>query len=273
MAFGVPYVLVMLPLAWGILLWQNPPEVKAIAGGRDQLLSERTALGAWTKGEKATVGVFMTAVLLWVTNPFWQSILPSHVAQRISWIDEYSIGLFVGLLPFFIPMNFKEGIFLLEWKDADFIDWGTLILFGGGIALSDAMFKTGVAGWIAQSFVGFFGTPSTFVMMFAIVFMIDFLTEVTSNTAVTGMLVPIVISIAIKTGENPVTLSIAAAVAASMAFMLPVATPPNALVYATGFIKLKEMVRSGFILDIAGWLATVFILYAVGGLLFGVLKF
>jgi sodium-dependent dicarboxylate transporter 2/3/5 len=273
MSFGVPYVLFLIPLAWAILLWRNPPEITAIPGGRQQLLSEQLALGRWNKGEKATVGVFLSAVLLWVSNPFWHALLPAGIADQLSWIDEYAIGLFVGLLSFFIPMKLREGKFLLEWKDAQFIDWGTLILFGGGIALSDAMFKTGLAAWIAQSFVGFLGTPSTLVMMIAIVFLVDFLTEVTSNTAVTGMIVPVVISIALKTGENPVTLSVATAVAASMAFMLPVATPPNALVYATGFIKLKDMVRNGFILDIAGWIATVCILYGIGGWMFGVLKF
>jgi len=115
--------------------------------------------------------------------------------------------------------------------------------------------------------------PSTFVLMVAIVFFVAFLTEITSNAAVTGMIVPIVISIALRSGENPVTLSIATALAASLAFMLPVATPPNALVYGTGYIKISDMIRNGFLLEIGGWILTVGVLYLLGGVVFGVLKF
>jgi len=111
------------------------------------------------------------------------------------------------------------------------------------------------------------------MLMIVIVLLVDFLTEITSNTAVTGMFVPIVISIALRVGDNPTTLTVVTAVAASMAFMLPVATPPNALVFGTGYVRIKDMVRNGFILDILGWIATVGILYLVGGLLFGVLQF
>ena len=131
----------------------------------------------------------------------------------------------------------------------------------------------GFTSWIARSFISVLGTPSTFVLMVAIVLFVDFLTEITSNAAVTGMIVPIVISIAIQSGDNPVTLSIATAIAASLAFMLPVATPPNALVYGTGYIKIKDMIRNGFLLDIFGWLLTVGILYVIGGMVFGVLAF
>jgi sodium-dependent dicarboxylate transporter 2/3/5 len=172
---------------------------------------------------------------------------------------------------FCIPVDLRRGKFLLDWTDTKFVDWGTLILFGGGIALSDSMFKTGLASWIAHSFIGMLGSPSTLLMVFAIVVLVDFLTEVTSNTAVTTMMVPIVISVALATGENPVTLAVATALAASMAFMLPVATPPNALVYATGYVKLKDMVKGGIILDIFGWLFTVGIIVVFGVWMFGVL--
>ncbi|RPI04502.1 MAG: DASS family sodium-coupled anion symporter [Ignavibacteriae bacterium] len=273
MKFGVPYVVLMIPLAWFILITRNPPEIKSLPGGKDRLLKERAQLGPLSRGEKLTIVAFLIAVILWITNPFWDSLLPSALAARISWIDEYSIGLLVGALCFLLPVKFHQGEFLLDWQDTKFVDWGTLLLFGGGIALSDAMFKTGLAAWIATSFVSVLGTPSTFVMMIAVVFLVDFLTEVTSNTAVTGMIVPIVISIALSTGENPITLAVATAVAASMAFMLPVATPPNALVYGTGYVKLKDMIRNGFMLDILGWILTIGILYFVAGQMFGILKF
>lgn len=273
MKFGVPYVIIMIPLTWKILLYLNPPEIDSLPGGKERLEQERTALGNMSRGEKLTITAFLLAVTLWITNPFWNILLPEFLAEKISWIDEYSIGLLVGTLCFILPVNFRKSEFLLHWHDTKFVDWGTLILFGGGIALSEAMFKTGLASWIATTFVSVLGTPSTLVMMFAVVLLVDFLTEVTSNTAVTGMIVPIVIAIAQTTGENPVSLAIAAAVAASMAFMLPVATPPNALVYGTGYVTVKQMIRNGFALDILGWLLTIGILYFVAGQMFGVLKF
>ena len=273
MKFGIPYVVLMIPMAWAILISLNPPEIQSLPGGKRRLLEERAQLGLLSRGEKLTIAAFLLAVILWISNPFWGTLLPSFIIERISWFDEYSIGLLVGVICFLLPIDFKNSKFLLDWHDTKFVDWGTLLLFGGGIALSDAMFKTGLATWIATSFVSVLGTPSTFVMMVAIVFLVDFLTEITSNTAVTGMIVPIVISIAISTGENPITLAIAAAIAASMAFMLPVATPPNALVYGTGYIKLKDMVRNGFVLDILGWLMTIGVLYFIAGWLFGVVKF
>lgn len=273
MKFGVPYVIIMVPLAWKILLYLNPPEISSLPGGKEQLERERAALGTMSRGEKLTITAFLLAVFLWITNPFWNILLPEFLTKQMSWIDEYSIGLLVGTLCFILPVNFRKGEFLLDWHDTKFVDWGTLILFGGGIALSDAMFKTGFASWIATTFVSVLGTPSTLVMMFAVVLLVDFLTEVTSNTAVTSMMVPIVIAIAQTSGENPVSLAIAATVAASMAFMLPVATPPNALVYGTGYVTVKQMIRNGFALDILGWLLTIGILYFLAGQVFGILKF
>lgn len=271
MAFGVPYVILMIPLAWGVLVLLNPPEVDALPGGKSRLQEERRALGRMGRGEKLAVVLFGFAVLLWVTNPFWPAVLPAALAARLAWVDEYTIGLLAGVLCFLVPVG--RGAALLEWKDAKVVDWGTLILFGGGIALSDAMFRTGLARWIATTVVGAVGSPAPIVMVLLLVVLTDFLTEVASNTAVTGMLAPVVISIGLTTGASPVTLVVATAVAASMAFMLPVATPPNALVYGTGYVSIREMVRNGFVLDILGWLMTVGVLYLFGQLLSGVLSF
>ena len=273
MKIGVPIVVFMVPLAWALLIWRNPPEIDSLPGGKAELEKERVERGPLKRGEKLCIGVFLLAVFLWVSNPFWSMVLSSDLATRISWIDEYSIGLMVGVLCFILPIDFRRSEFLLDWRDTKFVDWGTLLLFGGGIALSDAMFKTGFASWIANSFISVLGTPSTIILVVAIVFFVDLLTEITSNAAVTGMIVPVVISIALKSGENPVTLAIATAIAASMAFMLPVATPPNAIVYGTGYVKMKEMIRNGFLLDIFGWLLAVGVLYLVAGGVFGVLKF
>lgn len=271
MKFGVPYVFVFVPVAWLLLVRMFPPEIIRLPGGKEKLENERSGLGPLSAGEKSTILVFSLAVLFWITNPFWENLLPLDMASQLSWIDEYSIGIMFGVLLFLTPVSLKEGIFTLNWKDTKLVDWGTLLLFGGGIGLSDAMFKTGLAGWIANSFVSSLGSPSTLLMLLAVVFLMDFLTEVTSNTAVTSMMIPVVISIAVQAGENPITLAVGAAMAASLGFMLPVATPPNALVYATGYIRLRDMIRSGFWLDIIGWCITIFVLLVIGHLLFGVI--
>jgi sodium-dependent dicarboxylate transporter 2/3/5 len=273
MKFGVPYVVLMVPVAWMVLIVANPPEVRALPGGKSRLEMERSKLGPPRRGEWMAAGVFLAAVALWVTNPFWQMVLPSGVAGKLEWVDEYTIGLLAGAVCLLLPVDLRVPKFLLDWKDTLRVDWGTLILFGGGIALSDAMFKTGLAGWIATSLVGAVGSPSTVVLAVVIVLLADFLTEITSNTAVTGMLVPVVISVALSTGADPVTLVVATALAASMAFMLPVATPPNALVYGTGYVSIRQMVRNGFVLDLLGWLMTIAVLAVFGGYIFRILEF
>lgn len=272
MKFGVPSVVLFLPLAWFILMRRHPPEVRALPQGRDVLEQQRSTLGRWSRGERLTIAVFLGAVLLWITNPFWPVLLRESVAGRLAWLDEYLIGLLCGALLFFIPVNLRRGEFLLDWGDTRCVDWGTLLLFGGGIALSDAMFKTGLASWVAGSFVAQFGTPSTGVLVLVVVLLIAMLTEITSNTAVTTMMVPVVVSIAQNSGANPLTVAVATALAASMAFMLPVATPPNALVYGTGYVRARDMLQSGLWLDLTGWLVTVFVVLIVGGTLWGVLS-
>jgi len=156
-------------------------------------------------------------------------------------------------------------------RGAKYVDWGTLILFGGGIALSDAMFKTGLTDWLAESFVRWIGQPGPWVCLTLIVLMIDFLTEVTSNTAVTSMMTPVLIGLAPRLGLSPITLCVAGAIASSLAFMLPVATPPNALVYGTGYFRISQMARAGFCMNLAGCAVVVLSLYFISGRLFGAL--
>ncbi|MBI2618654.1 MAG: DASS family sodium-coupled anion symporter [Ignavibacteriales bacterium] len=273
MEFGVPYVLLFVPIAWWLILRMNPPEMTAIPNGKGRILQERSTLGSFTRGEQRTIAVFLLAVFLWITNPFWQFLMPEYLVERLRWIDEYSIGISMGILLFLVPVEFRKGIFLLEWRDTHFVEWGTLLLFGGGIALSDAMFRTGLASLIASSVVGLLGSPSTLLLLIAVVILVDFLTEITSNTAVTSMMVPIVISIGMRTGADPLTLAVGTALAASMAFMLPVATPPNALVYGSGYVRLKDMIRTGIVLDIIGWLFTVMVLIVFAHWMFGILSF
>lgn len=272
MKFGIPYVVLFLPIVWFLLIKVFPPEVRSFEGGKERLQRDLQSLGVMTSGEKGSIAVFLFAVILWIGLPFRELLLPEFIIKNIQWLDEYTTGLFAGMLLFIVPSGVNEQKTLLHWRDLRYVEWGTLAIVGGGIALSDAMFKTGFASWTATSFVSLLGSPSTLVMMFGIVFLIDFLTEVATNSAIISMMAPVVISIAKATGENPVALTIAAAIASSMAFMLPVATPPNALVYGTGYIRVKDMVKAGIFLEIIGWLFTIGILTLFGWLIFGVFE-
>ncbi len=271
MKFGIPIVICFLPVIWFVLMKVFPPEVRSFEGGKERLLAEKRSLGPLSMGQRLTISVFITAVILWLVTPFKEDILPYAVLKNIEWLDEYRIGLIAGVSLLFIPVKTERWGFLLRLRDLKFIEWGALAIVGGGIALSDGMFRTGFASWMAASFVSTFGSPSTLLMMLAIVFFIDLLTEIATNSAVITMMAPVVISIAQSTGENAVALTIAAALASSMAFALPVGTPPNAIVYGTGYISLKDMAKAGFILDILGWLFIVGGLVLFGSIIFGVI--
>ena len=149
---------------------------------------------------------------------------------------------------------------------------GTLLLFGGGIALSDAMFKTGLAYWLTGTLMSMLGGASAIVLLAGVVVVSALLTEVASNTAVATMMAPIVISLARASGADASVLVIGSAMAASLAFMLPVSTPPNALVYGTGYIRIRDMVKGGIWLDVIGSIITVVILAVVGAWLLGLFR-
>lgn len=261
---GLPVAVLLLPMAWLVLLWQFP--LRTSEGHSDVaalFAEERARLGEWSPAERRTLGVFITAVILWGSRPFWERIAPEGIASRLAGWDVYEIGLLCAALLFFIPAGKPSGERLLDWSDAQRIDWGTLILFGGGLALSAAMFQTGMAQWLTQTIVAFMGTPPMWVLIAVAALFLNFLTEITSNTAVTSMMVPILVALGIELGANPLPLVLAATLNASMAFMLPVATPPNALVYGTGHISIGQMVRAGFRMNLLGWAAIMFVILVV----------
>ncbi|MFN4111485.1 MAG: SLC13 family permease, partial [Ignavibacteria bacterium] len=270
---GLPITFLLIPVTWLLLLKVFPIEIKNIPGGKDYIKNLKEDIGPISKGEKFTLVGFVLLLILWISNPFWNIILPNKIYNQLKNYDENLIALSIAILLFTIPVDWKSKKFVLDWKDSKFVDWGTLFLFGGGIALSDAMFRTGLAGWIATTVLKITGQPHPIVIVLIIIIFMELLTEVTSNTAVTSMMVPILLSISIGLGIDGKLLAIAATLAASMAFMLPVATPPNAIVYGSGFIKITDMVRAGFILDIVAWLIITISLYIFSYLVFEIVKF
>lgn len=269
MKLGLPVTVAALVTAWAVLALRSRPQRVETAGIAETMRLARDELGPRSIEQTVTLAAFVVVTALWVTRSFWDSILPAGVAASLRYFDIYEIGLFVALLLFVVPVNTRDWHTVLDWGDARYVDWGTLILFGGGIALSDAMFSTGLADWLVQMLIDAIGQPAPWIGLALVVLAIDFLTEVTSNTATTAMVAPILITLAPELGLSPVTLCVAGAVAASLAFMLPVATPPNALVYGTGFLRIPQMARAGFVMNLLGCTIVVILILLLGRVAFG----
>src|SRR5690606_21459000 len=164
------------------------------------------------------------------------------------------------IIMFMIPVNLKKREFLMTWESASVMPWGVLLLFGGGLSLAAAISSSGLAVWIAES-LGIFGTLPVLVMVLLITSVILFLTEVTSNTATAAAFLPLVGALALAQDVSPLLYAVPAAVAASCAFMMPVATPPNAIVFVTGHRKISDMINAGFKLNLAGVAIVVIMAY------------
>ena len=161
--------------------------------------------------------------------------------------------MLAGLLLFIMPVNWEKREFTLSWKDAvKGIDWGTLILFGGGLSLGAMMYTTGLSKWIGDAIVKSTGAHSQVAIVAIFSIMSLFMSELTSHTAATNMVGPLGITAAVSAGLNPVPVAVAIALASSLGFMMPVSTPPNAIVYASGLIPITKMIKSGFIIDLIG---------------------
>lgn len=233
-----------------------PPPQKDASSSNQYILEQQKALGKWTRGQINALIAFLVAVALWI-YPGILAILegtkgPNYV-HYTTVFPESVVAILAACLLFILPTNWKEREFTLTVKQAMNIDWGTLLLFGGGIAMGDLMFKTGLAKAIGDGLVNLTGA-STLLTITALAILISMLlTETTSNTAAATMVVPIVIAIATQANVSPIPPALGAALAASMAFMLPVSTPPNAIVYGSGLVPVTKMIKTGFWLDVVAY--------------------
>jgi sodium-dependent dicarboxylate transporter 2/3/5 len=251
---GLPLVIVLLPLTWFLLMKMNPMEKVKVAESKDIIVEKLRSLGKIKGGERNTFIIFLLVALMWITRKQWTSYF------HLYWVNDSVIAI-VGVILFYIlPVNIKKWEFTLDWKTNLKIPWGTLLLFGGGIALGQAMANTGAASFIAMHLTLLKNLPAI-LLIFFVVLLVDFLTEITSNTATTNMMMPILFALGVALSRDSVLLMIGGAVAASMAFMLPVATPPNAIVFGTGYVKINKLVRNGFVLDITAAITWTLLLY------------
>ncbi len=263
---GMPLVIVLLPFTWWLLLKLNPPEIDKLVGSRNVIQKKIKDLGPLRGGELNTMVIFILTALLWIfrgginVGPFaipgWTKIL------GMEWVNDSVIAIVAVILFYLVPVNFKRWEFTLDWETNLRIPWGTLLLFGGGIALGETLSGTGAGEYIALSLTALKIAPF-FLLLFFLCLLTDFLTEITSNTATTCMMMPVLCALGTAINRDPLTLMTAAAVASSLAFMLPVATPPNAIVYGTGYVKMASMAKNGFCLNIFSAIIWTFILYLV----------
>jgi sodium-dependent dicarboxylate transporter 2/3/5 len=177
-------------------------------------------------------------------------------------VPEAMASLLGAILLFVLPTDLRRGEFTLSWRDAAKIDWGTILLFGGGLALGELMFSTGLAKWMGESIAhGQADTVLGLTMLFAALGTI--MSETTSNTASAAMVVPVAIAVSQAAGVPPIQPALAACLGASLGFMLPVSTPPNAIVYGSGLVPVRKMIRHGLMLDVVGWAAVVAVVMVV----------
>jgi sodium-dependent dicarboxylate transporter 2/3/5 len=262
MGVGLPIVLLFLPVTWLLLtrvLFALPRQ--RVDGAREQLDEELRLLGAMSRGEWASLVVFASTALAWMTRP-WLIQIEIVGRRPLAGLTDPGIAMTAALILFVIPVGGGRRRFAMDWPTASRLPWGLLLLFGGGLSLAQAIRTNGLGEYIGHAFTFLGAVPEWFCVL-AVVSVMIFLTEITSNTATAASLIPILGGIAPAMGVEPLLLVVPAAVAASCAFMLPVATPPNAVVFGSGMIRLPQMVRAGLGLNLLGIVLITGLCYAL----------
>ena len=257
MIWGIVAMVCYFVLAYVVLWRMFPADVKHIEGAREFIRNNVDSLGKWTRAQKNTMIAFLVAFVLWVAPSVLSIVYGAH-SDAMTFYDghfpEAIAAMVGGLLLFFLPVDLKKGEMTMSWKDGvEGIEWGTLLLFGGGLAMGALMYTTGLSAWIGTGIKETLGgNPSEwlFVGVFCITALI--LSELTSHTASTNLIAPIAIGTAVSLGFSPIPVAIGIALSSSLGFMMPVSTPPNAIVYASGYVPITKMIKSGFIIDLIG---------------------
>jgi len=222
------------------------------ASGHSTLATIEPPSGSWTRGQRNCALAFGLAIVAWVL-PGAMALVAPH-APLTTWlgrhVHESVVAVLAACLLFLFPVDFAARRFTIDWKTAARIDWGTILLFGGGLALGEQMFQTGLAAVVGRALLNASGAETLWAITAMATATAILLTEVTSNVAATNMLVPVILSVAVAAGVNPVPPALGVTLGASMAFLLPVSTPPNAIVYGTGMVPILTMAKAGFVMDV-----------------------
>ncbi len=262
MLVGIPVSVVMLPIAWiSLTKFLYPVDIPDNDAVRNHLRTMREEMGEMTVPERRVAIIFGTVIFCWMFRK------PITEWLGISGVSDAGIVMAAALALFILPSGNPTQPQLMTWHDAGRLPWGVLVLFGGGLSLASAVSNSGLALWLGESLspLNAWGTAA---LVLAAVALVIFLTELTSNLATTATLLPVMAAISIQAGVPPIVLTVPITIAASCAFMLPVATPPNAIVFATNMISIPQMVRAGVFLNILGIIiVTLVSLFLAPGLL------
>ncbi len=254
MIVAVPILVVMFIFLFVIMYFTHKPEMSKIEGSREYVSNEKKMLGKWTRGQKNALIAFIITVLLWVIPGFFALFIgtSSPLYKSFNALVPEGVAAVIGsVLLFILPVSWKNREFTITWRQAAGIDWGTLLLFGGGLTLGNLMFETKLAEAIGRGLLDFSGAASVWGITLAAIYISMLVSETTSNTASANMVVPVIISLCLAANINPIPPAIGAALGASCAFMLPVSTPPNAIVYGSGMVPITKMIKTGMLLNLA----------------------
>lgn len=258
MSIGLPFSIVMLSVGWLYLTKiAFRTQVGSIPGGKNAVKEQLRALGSMQYEERMVLIIFVATAFLWITRKYL-------IAPYIGGTSDALIAIVGALLLFITPSSKKTGrrLGLINWQTAETIPWGILLLFGGGLALAAAFKSSGLADWIGGQLMAFEVLP-VILLTLAIITVVNFLTEITSNVATAAMLMPVLGALALSIDVHPYLLMVSATVAASCAFMLPVATPPNAVVFGSGLFNIPQMIKVGFLMNIISIIIATLLIYFI----------
>ncbi|MGS3990831.1 DASS family sodium-coupled anion symporter [Staphylococcus pseudintermedius] len=264
MIVGVPTVILLLFLAWlyfKFIVFRH--DMKTLPGGQKVIKDKLDALGKIKYEEKVVFLVFLLASFLWISREF---LLSKWAFTEL--VADGTIAMFVSILLFLIPAKHQHQR-ILDWSVAKELPWGVLILFGGGLALAKGIQQSGLAAWLGEQLTLLKGVSPLIIVVVITVFIL-FLTEITSNTATATMILPILATLSVAIDVHPLLLMAPAAMAANCAYMLPVGTPPNAIVFGTGKIQIKEMAVKGFIMNLISIVVIIVVVYFIMPLVLGI---
>ncbi len=253
--FGLPISIILIFICWKYLTtYAFTFKQKEFPGGAKEIKRLKMTLGKISYEEKIIAIVFALTAFCWITRSFLlQKLLPG--------LDDTIIAIFFAIVLFLIPSKTK-GKQLINWEEAVKMPWGIILLFGGGMALAKGFDESGLAIWIGSQMTALSGLP-IIVLVLVLIAAVNFLTEITSNLATTAMLLPVLAPMALSIDVHPFVLMVGAAVAASCAFMLPVATPPNAVVFGSGYLRIPDMVSKGFFMNLISIILLTLFVYFV----------
>ena len=262
MLFGFPVSILILGICWFYLVRiAFPMKDSGIAGGLEEIDEQLKQLGKMTSAEKRVLGVFCLTAFAWITRSFlWVKFIPG--------INDTVIAIGGATLLFLIPSKSEEEKNLMNWETAVKLPWGIILLFGGGLSIASGFKASGLAEWIGNQ-MGIFQHIPFILILGVLVISVNFLTEITSNTATASIILPILAGFALAINVHPFSLMIGATVAASCAFMLPVATPPNAVIFGSGYVTMGDMVRTGVWMNLLSTIILTLIVYFLLPLIWG----